>query len=125
MKVLLDMNIPPVWISRLQTDGLEVVHWQDKGPKNAPDGRILEWAKSNKHIILTLDLDFQQLLFATRVHGPSVVLLRVRDPLSPSLPAKVRRVFLENNSFLEQGCLIVLDENRSRIRRLPLTPDLL
>ena len=116
------MNLGPAWVTALQCDDLHVRHWQDVGDKTTPDREILAWARGNGHIVLTLDLDFQQLLFTTRAQGPSVVLLRVRDPLAPSLPAKVRRVLLENAAHLADGCLIVLDENRSRVRRLPLTP---
>ena len=115
------MNLAPDWISALAGEGLRVRHWQDIGEKTAADTVILAWARTHGHIVLTLDLDFQQLLFAARAQGPSVVLLRVRDPMSPALPAKVRQVLIENATPLADGCLIVLDENRSRIRRLPLT----
>ena len=115
------MNLGPDWVSALAGEGLRACHWQDLGDKTAADTVILAWARAHGHIVLTLDLDFQQLLFATRAHGPSVVLLRVRDPMSPALPAKVRQVLIENATPLADGCLIVLDENRSRIRRLPLT----
>lgn len=122
MNVLVDMNLGPGWVAAMETESLRVRHWQDVGGKSAPDLEILEWARNNGHIVLTLDLDFQQLLFATRAHGPSVVLLRVRDPMAPPLPAKVRQVLLENTTHLADGCLIVIDEIRSRVRRLPLTP---
>ena len=120
MNVLVDMNLGPDWVSALTGEGLHACHWQDIGDKTAADTIILAWARTNGHVVLTLDLDFQQLLFATRAQGPSVMLLRVRDPMSPALPAKVRRVLLDNTAPLADGCLIVLDENRSRVRRLPL-----
>ena len=120
MNVLVDMNLGPGWVAALAGDQVRVRHWQDIGDKTAPDRDLLAWARANAHIVLTLDLDFQQLLFATRAQGPSVVLLRVRDVLAPSLPAKVRQVLIENAASLEEGCLIVVDEHRSRIRRLPL-----
>ena len=50
------------------------------------------------------------------------MLLRVRDPMSPALPAKVRQVLLENTVQPADGCLLVVYEIRSRVRRLPLTP---
>ena len=116
------MNLAPDWVSALGGEGLCARHWQDTGDKTAADTTILAWARTHGHVVLTLDLDFQQLLFATRAHGPSILLLRVRVPMSPALPAKVRQVLLDNATQLADGCLIVLDENRSRIRRLPLTP---
>jgi predicted nuclease of predicted toxin-antitoxin system len=116
------MNLGPDWVTALQTEELHVRHWRDIGDKSAPDRDIFAWARTNGYVVLTLDLDFQQLLFATRAQGPSVVLLRVRDPLSTALPNKVRRVLLDNATHLAGGCLIVLDEMRARVRRLPLQP---
>src|SRR5207245_704724 len=116
------MNLAPAWVAALEGEGLRVRHWQDIGERTAPDRDILAWARTNNHIVLTLDLDFQQLLFATGAQGPSVVLLRVRDAMSPRLPVTVRRVLIDNSSSLHDGCLIVVDESRSRIRRLPLSP---
>ena len=121
MNVLVDMNLAPAWVAALTAGDLHVRHWQDVGDKTAPDHEILSWARNNSYVVLTLDLDFQQLLFATRARGPSVVLLRVRDPLAASLPLKIRGVLLQNAAQLADGCLIVVDENRSRVRRLPLT----
>lgn len=122
MNVLVDMNLATAWATALSGDGIQARHWQDIGERTAPDHEILAWARTHDHVVLTLDLDFQQLLFATRARGPSVVLLRVRDPLAGSLPAKVRQTLIENAASLQEGSLIVIDENRSRIRRLPLTP---
>ena len=116
------MNLATAWATALSGDGIQARHWQDIGERTAPDHEILAWARTHDHVVLTLDLDFQQLLFATRARGPSVVLLRVRDPLAGSLPAKVRQTLIENAASLQEGSLIVIDENRSRIRRLPLTP---
>ena len=42
--------------------------------------------------------------------------------MAPSIPMKVRQVLIENAAMLEEGCLIVVDEHRSRVRRLPFTP---
>lgn len=116
------MNLAPAWVAALEGEEVRVRHWQDIGDKTAPDHVLLAWARTHDHIVLTLDLDFQQILFATRARGPSVVLLRVRDAMAPQLPGKVRRVLAENSDSLRDGCLIVVDEFHSRIRRLPLTP---
>ena len=105
MKVLVDMNLSPAWVGALKGEGLDVLHWQDIGDKAAADRDILAWAREKNHIVLTLDLDFQQLLFATRAQGPSLVLIRVRDAMSPSLPPKVRQVLIENAARLQDVAL--------------------
>ena len=57
MKILLDMNLSPEWIPELLESGCETVHWSNIGDPKAPDHEIMEWAKSNKYIVFTHDLD--------------------------------------------------------------------
>jgi predicted nuclease of predicted toxin-antitoxin system len=68
VNVLVDMNLGPDWVTALQSEDVHVRHWRDVGDKSAPDRDIFVWARSNGYVVLTLDLDFQQLLFATRAH---------------------------------------------------------
>ena len=62
MKILLDMNLPPIWASCLETGGHEAKHWSEIGANNAPDIEIMEWARTNGFVVFTHDLDFGALL---------------------------------------------------------------
>jgi predicted nuclease of predicted toxin-antitoxin system len=62
MKLLIDMNLTPRWISVLaNVPGGEVVHWPMVGDAKAKDSHITEWARQHGYWILTNDLDFSQL----------------------------------------------------------------
>ena len=37
MKLLLDMNLSPLWLEPLQRAGFDVVHWSSLGEAHAPD----------------------------------------------------------------------------------------
>ncbi len=54
MKIVLDMNLSPSWISYLGTHGHEVKHWSDIGNICAPDREIMEWARDNEYIFLPM-----------------------------------------------------------------------
>ena len=82
MRLLVDMNLSPDWIPLLESHGWDAVHWSRVGAANAPDPELLQFANKDGRTILTQDLDFAQLLFATRKSGPSVVLLRIEDEFS-------------------------------------------
>jgi predicted nuclease of predicted toxin-antitoxin system len=37
MKLLVDMNLSPRWVSILADAGIATAHWSSLGPSNAPD----------------------------------------------------------------------------------------
>ena len=120
MKLLIDMNLSPEWVEALAADGLDSVHWSKIGSSSASDKELMAWAKSNGHIVLTHDLDFGAILAATNADAPSVVQLRFQD-LAPSHAKQlVVKVLHDYRRELEQGALISLDEDKERVRILPL-----
>jgi len=57
MKVLLDANIP-YSLQEIFPTGYNVFHVKDLNLANAQDQEIAEWAKKNKAVIVSRDLDF-------------------------------------------------------------------
>ena len=45
MKLLVDMNLSPIWVDRLVRHGLEAVHWSTIGAATAPDSETLTWVR--------------------------------------------------------------------------------
>lgn len=82
MKVLIDMNLSPIWEEYLITNGYEAIHWIRVGAPNAPDKLIFEYARNHNYIVFTNDLDFGAILAATNAEAPSVFQVRTQD-LSP------------------------------------------
>ena len=116
MKILIDMNLSPAWVSVLEEAGHTASHWSTIGSMNAPDREILAWAKTNGYVLFTHDLDFGAILAATEAEGPSVVQIRAQD-ISPdhgkSLLLNILNKFGKN---LIEGALISIDEEKSRVR---------
>ncbi|MDD4889096.1 MAG: DUF5615 family PIN-like protein [Phycisphaerae bacterium] len=122
MKILLDMNLSPQWRSVLADAGHECIHWIEVGSANAADDDILAWAREHQCVVITLDLDLATILITGRATQPSVVQLRVQDPLPSSHAGRVLAVLRQHEKELRQGAIVVLDEVRTRARILPLTP---
>ena len=81
MKLLLDMNLSPLWVEALEERGYAATHWSRVGDPGAPDQEILEWARREEYVVFTHDLDFARLLALTRADGPSVIQLRSQSVL--------------------------------------------
>jgi predicted nuclease of predicted toxin-antitoxin system len=120
MKLLLDMNMPGVWIDFLRAAGFTAVHWRDIGDIRAEDHEIMSWARENGYVVLTHDLDFGALLYLTEATAPSVVQLRAEHILPQYMGDAVLEALDTATEPLAEGALIVIDPRRHRIRLLPL-----
>jgi predicted nuclease of predicted toxin-antitoxin system len=120
MKILLDMNLSPLWREVLQAEGWEAVHWSEVGDPRATDRVIMNWAGANGYVVFTHDLDFGALLAATQALGPSVIQARTQDVMPDAIGSLVIRVLRDCAEALNEGALVVIQEGRSRVRILPL-----
>jgi predicted nuclease of predicted toxin-antitoxin system len=122
MRLLVDMNLSPDWVPLLNSRGWEAIHWSSLGKGNEPDPDLLAWARANNHIVLTQDLDFSQILYATKDSGPSVVLLRMDNEFDPAARRYICAALTQAEEALTQGALLTISPKRARLRRLPIIP---
>lgn len=120
MKIVIDMNLPPVWVDYLIADGWAAVHWADIGALNAPDPVILAWAQANGYVVFTHDLDFGDLLAASGETGPSVLQVRSQNVLPDSIGPLVTGALRQFADMLAAGALVSITASRQRARVLPL-----
>jgi predicted nuclease of predicted toxin-antitoxin system len=120
VKVLLDMNLSPLWVQFLTDEGMECAHWSKIGDPRATDAQIMKWARDNQFVLFTNDMDFGALLAATHAKGPSVLQARVKDTMPDSIGRDVVRVLLLRQRALERGALVTIDPARARVRVLPI-----
>jgi predicted nuclease of predicted toxin-antitoxin system len=120
MKILVDMNLSPGWVSFLTGAGIEAVHWSEVGSGNAPDSDLMQWAAERGYIVLTADLDFGAILAASQRIGPSVIQVR-NDILTPrAIGGAVVAAIQQSRQELLDGALVSVDAARARLRILPL-----
>ncbi|NBD18226.1 MAG: hypothetical protein GVY04_19445 [Cyanobacteria bacterium] len=120
MRFLADMGVSQTVVHWLQQAGHEALHLREEGLQRLADSSILEKAKEEKRIILTFDLDFSDLLAASSDSLPSVIIFRIDDATPNSVINKLRTVLGECGSSLEQGAIIIVENSRYRVRKLPI-----
>lgn len=120
MNILIDMNLSPQWVRIFRKHGIEAKHWSAVGAHDASDHEILNWARKNKFIVFTHDLDFGVILAASGFEGPSVIQLRYPDIVPDEDNSCIIQAIKQYHKELETGVLLTVNENKSRVRILPL-----
>ena len=87
----------------------------------AADERVLAAAAADDRTLISADTDFGELLARTYAERPSVVLLRrqtgrIAGDIAELLTANLDAV----SDDLDAGALVVFDDTRIRVRRLPI-----
>jgi predicted nuclease of predicted toxin-antitoxin system len=77
-RVLLDQGLAPRAAAILREQGFDAVHVAGIGMERAEDAEILQFARDDSRVCITLDHDFHAHLALTGHGRPSVVLLRVQ-----------------------------------------------
>lgn len=122
IRIVLDVNLSPAWISALEKHAISAVHWSTVGDPRAPDRVVLTWARENGYVLFTHDLDFGALLALTHARGPSVIQARTHDVMPAALAGPLMAAVHEHTASLERGAILTLEPHRNRVRVLPLIP---
>jgi len=119
LKLLVDMNLSDKLVGRLRDSGFDCQHWKEVGNPKAPDTELFDWARAHNAVVITRDLGFGRILAATQFDAPSVVQVRSEDSHSTSAFPIILRALQQCEDPLRRGALVVVTENRLRIRTLP------
>ena len=121
MRFLLDQNQSPLLAELLNNAGHDAIHVRDIGLRQATDSEILSQAKREQRVLISADTDFGELLASSRDHTPSVLLLRRHDRRRVQAVAELILANLDTiTDDLDVGAIVVFDQDRVRIRRLPI-----
>lgn len=88
--------------------------------QQAEDIQILERARNEARICITLDHDFHMHLALTGHGYPSVMLLRVQGLDGQDQADLIQSVCIQCNRELSEGAAVSADTESIRLRRLPL-----
>ena len=123
MRFLLDENLSPLLVELLADIGHDAVHVRSIGMHSATDNAVLERAVAEERILISADTDFGDLLAVSNAPGPSVVLIRRQVDRRASAIAALLHVNLPAlEDDLSHGALVVFDNERIRVRALPMRP---
>ena len=89
---------------------------------SADDTTIIQVARQQERVVVTLDADFHALLALSGADKPSVVRIRIEGLRAEPLAALLLALLAERSAELERGALLTVQSKRVRIRYLPIMP---
>jgi predicted nuclease of predicted toxin-antitoxin system len=124
VKFLLDQNVSPALVGLLTDADHLAEHVRDLGMREAPDDVVLAAARLSDAVLISSHTDFGELLARSNANEPSVILLRRQEGRRASEIASLIVANLQAVADdLASGAIVVLDDDRVRIRSLPLQPE--
>ena len=123
MRFLLDMGVDVRVATWLREHGHEPVHLRDQGLHRLPNGEIFTKAIMENRVILTFDLDFGEIAALARGRKASVVVFRLHNTRTAHVLERLASVLPDCSSILEKGAIVVVEEDRHRVRPLPVGRD--
>jgi predicted nuclease of predicted toxin-antitoxin system len=104
----------------LKTAGHDVLHAVDSDLQGAPDEAVMRLAIEGARVLISADTDFGELLASTSASVPSLILLRRSDRRPEVLANLLLANLSEIEDDLSSGALVVITDQRIRVRRLPI-----
>src|SRR5690349_18245192 len=120
MRFLADMGVSQRVGEWLRANGHDAVHLRDEGLQRLPNGEIFQKASREQRIVLTFDLDFGEILAGSAGQIVSVVPFRVRNTRADFVTRRLKDVLNESSEELLQGAIVVAEDGRHRVRKLPI-----
>ncbi|UZQ53364.1 DUF5615 family PIN-like protein [Trichothermofontia sichuanensis B231] len=123
MKLLLDQGLPRSAATLLTEAGIDTIHVAGIGLSAADDTDILQRARNDERIVVTLDADFHALLALSAATTPSVIRIRIERLRAQILANLLLSVVGEFAEDLKQGAIMTVEPSRIRLRHLPLVKE--
>ena len=90
MRFLADMGVARRVVEWLRDQGHDARHLREEELQRLPDGQIFRKAVVENRVILTLDLDFGEIVAFSGQQNVSVVLFRLQNTRAPHVIAGVK-----------------------------------
>jgi predicted nuclease of predicted toxin-antitoxin system len=118
MRFLLDMNLPRPLADWSRQEGHDAVHLRDLGGAEWTDREIFASAAETNRIVVTFDLDFGEIVGLSPA-STGVLLFRLRLAGQPYLRQRLAVAITEAAAALQDGAIVLVEDARIRIRRVP------
>ena len=119
-RLLLDQNVPQAissWLKK-KLPGWVILHVNELGFQGKPDEFLYLWAQKNGAIIVTYDEDFADSRYYPLGHHHGIIRLRVWPTTIEQTQSAMDRLITDVPPTTWRNCLIIIDNNKIRIRKL-------
>jgi predicted nuclease of predicted toxin-antitoxin system len=120
MRFLVDACVDVRVREWLQEQGHDAIHLRDESLHRLPNGEIFRKAHAEKRFIITIGLDFGEILSLSHGAVVSTIVFRLRDTRHHTLIARLQDVLPPIESHLIRGAIVIVESARFRVRHLPL-----
>lgn len=120
IRFLLDQGLPRSTVAHLGQRGIDACHVADIGRSLAADFEIIELARNEGQVIVTLDADFHRLLAVSGAQTPSVIRIRQEGLRGPDVAEVIEQILSRVGGQLKSGALVTVADGRVRLHNLPL-----
>jgi predicted nuclease of predicted toxin-antitoxin system len=120
MRFLADMGVSPRVVKWLSERNHDARHLAEENLHRLPDEKVFEKAAREKRTLLTFDLDFAEIVALSGSTEVSVVLFRIDNTKTEFVLARLASVLTKSGDLLSTGVIVIVEDSRHRIRRLPI-----
>jgi predicted nuclease of predicted toxin-antitoxin system len=104
----------------LRDEGYDAIHLREQGLYRLDDSAIFAKAGLEERILVTCDLDFAEIVALSGNRTVSVILFRLASMRPRRVIERLSRVLTESGPALGAGAVVVVEEARHRVRKLPI-----
>ena len=104
----------------LREQGHESAHLRDEQLQRLPNGDIFTKAAKERRVIVTLDLDFGEIVSFSHGSTVSTMTFRVHNTRGPFLIQRLAAALPNILPLLERGAIVIIEDSRYRVRQLPI-----
>jgi predicted nuclease of predicted toxin-antitoxin system len=116
VKVKLDENLGVSHLQLLRESGYEAERVHEEGLTGATDKELWKHVLRSGQFFVTLDLGFSDIRHFPPGRHPGILLIRARSCSQRAISDILQRVLSEYPLEEFAGCLVVADEQKTRIR---------
>jgi predicted nuclease of predicted toxin-antitoxin system len=118
LRALLDQELPYSTVTHLQSLGWDVVHTVDVGMQRAADQTIIDYAREQQRLYITLDADFHSIIATAGLSSPSVIRIRRQSLTGMECARLIHHVYVQVRQDIETGAFVTVTKDKIRVGRL-------
>jgi predicted nuclease of predicted toxin-antitoxin system len=120
IRLLLDQGLPRSAAKFLGDAGWDVLHVGAIGMARSSDAEILDYARREQRVCVTLDADFHSRLAVSGASRPLTIRIWIEVLDGRALAELLKRVWPAIAVALDQGAMATITDRSIRLRRLPI-----